>query len=207
MPSSRDLDKVPCEIKSETREFKTPDQASAMYIRGANLSVNVKDADWESLMIATDILGGGSLDSRLAKYVREEKGLSYQVGCNFTAGELNRAGVFMTFATTNPKNKSALLESIEMAFEKVREKGFTEEELKSAKTTYLKAVESSLSNDGQLCDLINRYEMRGVGLDFLTARMDRIRNLSLEEVNAAARKLLAAQSVTVVAGDFPGSAK
>jgi zinc protease len=192
-------------VKGETIEIKVRDQASAVYMRGANLKAHFKDEDFEALTIAADILGGGSLDSRLAQGVREEKGLSYQIGCQFQTAEFDAAGQFMLFAVMNPENKAALLSATNEVLTKVKSDGFTEEELRASIISYEKGIEAFLSEDASLCDLLQRYARRGVDLQFLADRIDRFRGLTVEQVNAAAQKLLSLEVVSVLAGDFPES--
>ncbi len=192
-------------FQSETIELKARDQASAMYLRGASLNASYKDHDFEALTIASDILGGASLDSRLAKGVREKKGLSYQIGCQFEAGEFDSAGQFVVYAITNPKNKAALLTATEEVLNQLKQDGITEEELRSSITTYDKRIEAFLSEDGNLCSVVQKYMRRGVGLQYLAKRMERVRGLTIEEVNAAARKLVSLDAVRVFVGDFPES--
>ncbi len=190
-------------VKSETIELKARDQASAMYLRGTSLNANYKDDDFEALTIAADILGGASLDSRLAKGVRDEKGLSYQIGCQFEAGEFDSAGQFVIYATTNPKNKAALVKATDEVLGKLKQDGITEEELRSSITTYDKKIEAFLSEDGNLCSVVQKYIRRGVGLQYLAHRMDRVRGLTVEKVNAALKKLTSLDAVSVLVGDFP----
>lgn len=190
-------------IENQTLELKARDQASAVYLRGANVKANVQDADLEALTIAADILGGPSLDSRLAKGVRDEKGLSYQIGCQFEAGDFDSAGQFSIFAVMNPKNKDAVLAAVEEVCQQVIQSGFNEDEVRASINSYEKRIESNLSEDATLCFVVQRFQRRGVNLDFLAQRIDRFRTLTTEEVNAAARKLLALNNVKVIAGDFP----
>lgn len=189
-------------IKGETIELKARDQASAMYMRGANVKSNFKDEDFEALTIAADILGGASLDSRLAQGVRDKKGLSYQIGCQFETGEFDSAGQFMVYATMNPKNKAALVEAVDEVLAKLNKEGFTQAELAASITTYEKRMESTLAEGDSLCGTVQRYGRRGVDLQFLNRRLDRVRGLTVEEVNAAAQKLLSLEAIRVLAGDF-----
>jgi zinc protease len=192
-------------IKGETIELKARDQASAVYMRGANLKASFNDPDFEALTIAADILGGGSLDSRLAQGVREEKGLSYQIGCQFQTADLDAAGQFMLFAVMNPKNKAALVSAVDEVCAKVKKDGFTQEELRAAITTYEKSTEAFLSEDASLCGVLQRYARRGVDLQFMARRIDRVRGLTVEQVNAAVQKLLSLDTISVLAGDFTES--
>ena len=189
-------------IESKTQSIETPDQASAMYFAGANIDSRSTDKDWEALMIAADIIGGGSLDSRLAQFVREEKGLSYQVGCQFQAGDHDRAGAFFTYATTNPANKAALVDAVRKVYQTIENDGFNKEELESAKKSYVERIEAMLGEDEAMNSIIHRYGTLNQEIEFLAKRLERVENLTLDEVNVAAKKLIDSSMVTVLAGDF-----
>ncbi len=192
-------------FKSETIELKARDQASAIYMRGSSLKANFKDDDFEALTIAADILGGGSLDSRLAQGVREEKGLSYQIGCQFQPGEFDSVGQFMIFATMNPENKAALVKTTDEVLARMKQDGVTNEELQASITSYEKKIEAFLADDPSLCNVVQMYGRRGLSLEFLACRLERVRGLTLEKVKSAANKLVSLDAVSVLVGDFPES--
>lgn len=189
-------------IKTNAISVETPDKANAMMMQGANIDSRSTDPDWEALMIAADIIGGGSLSSRLGETVREQEGLSYTVGCRFTAGSIDRAGRFLTFAITNPANRDKLIETIQGVYKKLLDEGFTDKELKDASTTYKKRIEESLVNDQALAGILHRYQYLDQDMDFLSKRLERIDALTTDDLAKAAKKLLQADAITVTAGDF-----
>ena len=192
----------PRDIDTNSINIETPDKANAMYMQGANIDSKSDDPDWEALMIAADILGGSSLSSRLGETVREQEGLSYAVGCRFTAGSIDRAGRFLTFAITNPANRDKLIKTIQGVYDKTIEEGFTEKELKDATTTYKKRIEESLVSDQALIGILHRYQYLDQDMEFLQKRLKRIDALTTEDLTAAAKKLLKADAIAVAAGDF-----
>ena len=191
------------EFEPEDIKIETPDKANAIMIMSATMPIRSDDADWEALYIANDILGGGSLASRLGQRVREEKGLSYAVGSQFQAEALDRKSSFLAFAITNPANRDALLATVHEVFDEFLIDGVTEKELTATQTTYAKTIEDMLGNDQQLMGVIHQYQHYDRDESFLRGRLDRMANVTIEEVNSAARKLLNDKKfITVTAGDF-----
>jgi zinc protease len=191
------------ETQPESIAIETPDKANAIALIAANLAVRSDDPDWEALYIANDILGGGSLASRLGQRVREEKGLSYTVMSQFQAEALDRSGSFTAFAITNPANRDALLNTIDQVFDEFLENGVTEQELAAAKTSYARSIEDILGSDLQLTGVLHNYQHYGRDESFLRERLNRMAGLTVDEVNSAAAKLLNNREfITVTAGDF-----
>jgi zinc protease len=193
------------EIDPEVISIETPDKENAVYIAATNLSVRSDDPDWEAMYIANDILGGGSLSSRLGERVREQEGLSYGVGSQFIARHLDRTGVFMTFAITNPVNRDKLVQTVDAVFSDLMANGVTSEEIESARTSYLKQLEETLSSDMQLMATLHQYQETDRDETFLARRLRNMKAVTKESVDAVVRKLLNNRKLVVVtAGDFEG---
>lgn len=191
------------DFEAEEVKIETPDKANAIMIMAATMPIRSDDPDWEAMYLANDILGGGSLSSRLGVRVREEKGLSYGVGSQFQAEALDPAASFMTFAITNPANRDELLKTVHGVFDEFLDGGVTDEELAASQTTYAKAVEEMLGNDQQLMGMLHTYLHNGRDEAFLRNRLNRMSQVTREEVNSAARKLLNDKKfITITAGDF-----
>ena len=196
------IPEVHFEFEAEEIQIETPDKANAVMVLSATMPVRSDDSDWEALFLANDILGGG-MASRLATRVRQEKGLSYMVGSQFQAQALDRAASFMTFAITNPVNREELVKTVNEVFDELLNDGISDEELAAAQTSYAKTIEDMLSNDKQLMGVIHQYQHYDRDEAFVRARLERMANLTREEVNSAARKLLNDKKfITVTAGDF-----
>lgn len=194
-------------IQPETLSIETPDKENATYLAASNLQVRSDDPEWEAMFIANDILGGGSLSSRLGERVREQEGLSYGIGSQFMAKALDRSAVFMTYAITNPANRDKVVSTIDEVYQQILKDGITEAELESSKTSFLKGVEESLSDDSQLMATLHQYLETNRDEAFLARRMGKIEKLTVAEVQAALAKLLDLKGrVLVTAGDFANKA-
>jgi len=193
-------------IQPETISIETPDKENAVLMAASNLEIRSDDPDWEALYIANDILGGGSLSSRLGERVREKEGLSYGVGSQFMAKSLDRSAVFMTYAITNPTNREKLVKTIDEVFDDFMKNGVTQEEIDSARTSYLKQLEETLSNDSQLMSTLHQYQEANRDESFITRRQQNVKALTKASVDAVLKKLINQKKLVIVtAGDFNGS--
>ncbi len=191
------------EAKPESIVLETPDKENSIYLAGTNLAVQSDDPDWEALYIACDILGGESLASRLGMRIREEQGLSYAVGCQFSAEPLDRSAFFMTYAITNPSNRDKLVKSIDEVLDQVLIKGITEEELNDSRTSYLKLLTENLNEAESLTATLHGYQEAGRNESFLTRRQKNMQALTTASVNVALQRLLNSKKLVVItAGDF-----
>ena len=192
-------------VEPEIITIETPDKENAVFMAATNLEIRSDDPDWEALYIANDILGGGSLASKLGERVREKEGLSYGVGSQFTAKSIDRSAVFMTYAITNPSNRDKLIKTIDEVFDDFMANGVTQAEIESARTSYLKQLDETLSNDLQLLSTLHQYQEANRDESFIARRQSNIKALTKASVDAVLKKLLNQKKLLIVtAGDFEG---
>ena len=173
----------------------------------AMIDTQSDDPDWEALYIASDILGGGSLASRLGERVREQEGLSYGVGCQFIAKPLERSAIFMIYAITNPSNRDKLLKTVDEVLSEFQSKGVTHEEIESSRLSFLKQLDDILTNDAQLASTLQQYLETNRDESFITRRRKNMEELTKASVDAVIKKLLNEKKLVIVtAGDFKGKA-
>ncbi len=184
-------------------KLNTPDKANAMMITGINLKLKDDAPDYMALYVGNYLLGGGFLNSRLATRIRQKEGISYGVGSQVQASPIDESGIFLTYAIYAPENSARLQEALLEEINKVRNEGFTEDELAKAKEGLLQARTLSLSKDGELAGKMNGYLYLNRDLDFDADMDEKLKNLSLEEVNTAFRKYVDPSKLTIIqAGDF-----
>lgn len=192
-------------VEPEVISIETPDKENAVFMAATNLEIRSDDPDWEALYIANDILGGGSLASKLGERVREKEGLSYGVGSQFMAKAIDRSAVFMTYAITNPSNRDKLIKTIDEVFDDFIKNGVSQEEIESARTSYLKQLDETLSNDLQLLSTLHQYQEANRDESFLARRQSNVKALTKASVDAVLKKLLNQKKLVIVtAGDFEG---
>jgi len=87
-------------------------------------------ADQLTMFLLNNILGGGSLNSRLNLCLREAKGLVYTVESTYTP--LSDTGYWCVYWACDPQDYSATLELVQRELEKLRETPLTESALHHA---------------------------------------------------------------------------
>lgn len=197
-------------IKNEYRDiapinksFETPDKANAFFVARFDVAMRDDNPDYPALLLGNYILGGGFLNSRLATRIRQKEGISYGVGSGFSANALDPFGSFSAFAIYAPENAAKLEAAFREELDKVIKEGFTAEEVQQAKNGWLQGRQLSRANDRELSQRINNFMFfnRTIAWDADFER--KIQALTAEQVNAAMRKFLTPDKITIIkAGDF-----
>jgi len=191
------------DVKGTTEEILTPDKANAVYLGGEQIAMRDDHPDYPGLTIANFILGGGSLSSRLADRVRQKEGLSYGVGSSLSAHPVDTRTSFSLFAITNPAKRDRVIEVIAEELQKFRSAGVTQEELDRAKEGYLQNEQLARTEDRSLAMLLTSAAFAGRTLAYDAQFEERVRQLTIAEVNAAFNKHIdLSRLVIVTAGDF-----
>ncbi len=193
--------------KGEYLRIETPDKANACYMAGMTLAMRDDDADYPAMAIGNFILGGGGLSSRLANRVRQQEGLSYGIQSALQPSAVDKRTVFYIFAISNPENAAQVQTAIQEELTKLVENGITQQELDEAREGYLKEQQVRRTNDRSLATMLEAYAFIGRDLNFVASFEDKIRALTVEEVNAALKKNLKPERLFIVAaGDFAAKA-
>jgi len=188
---------------AEEIEIETPDKANAFFIVQQNLELRDTDPDYAALTMAGYMLGGGFLNSRLARRIRVEEGLSYAVQGGISGHPVDPSGSFVALAIHAPENVDAVQAAFVEEMEAVLAEGFTQEELDAAKQGWLETRQLARAQDSQLASALSQNLYFGRTMMFEADTEARVRGLTLEEVNRALRSWIDPAKMTVVkAGDF-----
>jgi zinc protease len=185
------------------RTIETPDKTNAVFLAGVNLNVRDDDPDYPALSIANFMFGGGFLNSRLAMRLRQKDGLSYGAGSQLQASSLDKSGAFIANAIYAPQNAAKLEAAFKEELTRVLRDGFTAEELDTARSGWLQGRTVARSQDQQLAARManDLFVERTLKWDADLER--KVAALTVAQVNAAIRKHISADAVTIVkAGDF-----
>ncbi len=201
-PYSRMVNKaIPVQTINEFIE--TPDKANAFFVAAYNFEFRDDNADYPAMVMANFMLGGGFLNSRLATRIRQKEGLSYGVGSQFSTGSLDPVGSFFAYAIYAPENVEKLEAAYKEEIQKVVSTGFTEEELTAAKSGWSQSRSVSRSQDGGLAGTLNNYLFIKRDLKWDEEFEKKVMALTVDQVNAAAKKYLKYESMNIIkAGDF-----
>lgn len=194
------------DLVGEDISIETPDKANAIFLAMQNLELSDTDPDYPAMALAGYMIGGGVLNSRLARRIRVQEGLSYGAGGDVTGHPVDRAGTFMAYAIAAPGNVDKVEAAFRDEIRKVLDEGFTEEEMATSKQGLLETRQLARAQDASLAGQIssNLYFDRTFRFD--ADLEERIRALTLDQVNAAVRRHLDLAKTTIVkAGDFAGA--
>jgi zinc protease len=182
--------------------INTPGQASATYYAQQPVDINDDAADMPALYIAVHALGGDS-NSRLWKRVREKDGLSYGVSSSLTSGVVDKNGAIGIGGTLAPQNRDKFETAVKEELARALKDGFSTEEIAAAKDSILKSRRQSITQEATVGNILSSNLFWGK--TFLTRENfdRRYAQVTAEEANAALRKYLKLEKLTVVAaGDF-----
>ena len=199
-------------MAARKQAFETPDKSSAVFIARHNLALNDEDPDYAALMVANNIFGSGGMTSRLGDRVRQKDGLSYSIGSGISADSSrdgkDDAGSFSIQAIAAPQNAARLEAAIREELARFVKDGITDAELKDAVSGLLTNREQARASDGTIAGMLNSDNFLGRPM-LRRAEFDaKLKSLTVEQVNAAIRKFLKPDQLSVfVAGDFANAAK
>ncbi len=192
--------------EAENIEFETPDKANAIFLAAQNLPIGRDHEDYPALVLGNYMLGGGFLNSRLATRIRQEEGLSYGVGSWFNAETLDESGSWGAYAIYAPENQAALEAAFVEEIEKVRNDGFSSEEVEAAKSGWVQGQQVNRAQDGTLARTLNSYLQIDRTMEWDADLEERMMALTPEQINEAMTRYLDPEQMTIVkAGDFAKS--
>jgi zinc protease len=194
------------DVPADEIQIETPDKANAFFFAQQNIELTDTDPDYAALTLAGYMIGGGVLNSRLARRIRVQDGLSYGVAGSIDGHPVDPAGSFSAFAIYAPENAEKLETAFKEEIQKVLTDGFTEEELATSKQGVLESFQLSRAQDGSLAGQISSNLYFDRNFEFDAALEEKIRALTLDEINAAVSRRLDLSRITIVkAGDFAGA--
>ncbi len=193
-----------------TRIFiDTPDKENATYRARVALDLRDDDPDAPALLLANEILGGGSgLHSRLVDRVRQKDGLSYGIGSGISVNGKDRAASWGFGASAAPQNIDRVEADVREEIDRLLRDGFAKDEVEDARKGVLQERMVARSDDGTVAmGWVSNLDL-GRSFEFSRQLEDRIRALTPEQMQQAVRRYLDPQAMTVViAGDAHKGAK
>jgi zinc protease len=190
---------------AQVLEIETPDKANALLLAQQNLALRDDHADYPALTLAGYMMGGGFLNSRLALRIRQQDGLSYNVGGGISGHPIDENGSFFVYSIQAPENVQKVEVALREEIQRVLDDGFTDDEVELAKLGYLQSRELSRAQDGSLVGALTQALYFDRTLLWDSEFEERIQDLTVADINAAVRRHLDLEKMTFVkAGDFAG---
>ncbi|KRG71950.1 M16 family metallopeptidase [Pseudoxanthomonas dokdonensis] len=195
------------EVAASQQQLQTPDKPNAVLLARHNLPLNVTSPDYPALMIANRILGGSPLKSRLGDRIRQQEGLSYGVVSGISADDslsgVDDNGSFNVQAIAAPQNMAKLEAALREELARFVKDGITADELRDAVSGTLTEREQARADDASIAAILGDHLFYDRSMQFTSDMDARFKALTVEQVNAAIRKYLHPEQLSVyVAGDF-----
>ncbi len=169
-----------------------------------NIPLRETDPDYVALDLANEMLGGGAfLSSRIPQRLREAEGMSYGAGSYMNADYKYPASSWGLYAIFNPLYKNRLDSALHDEINKAIQGGFKDDEFKKAVSSWLQQRKTLLGLDNFLVYQISSYLDDGRDLSYYTEYENKVKHLTLQQVNAALKKYIHPGNITLIyAGDF-----
>ena len=161
--------------------------------------------------MASSVLGGGFLNSRIADRLRQKDGVSYGAGGAVNVGsskEDKNSGIFV-YAIYAPQNKAKVQLGFKEEIARFIKDGITEEELKNAVKGWIQGQTVSRAKDNEISSLINNNIYYKRDMNFQKNIEEKLSKLTVEDVNRVITKYFKTfdEWSVINAGDFKNEIK
>ena len=150
-------------------------------------AVDRKDERFFAAFVLNHIVGGDTLTSVLGTAIREKKGLAYSV--NSYLDPMSHASSFNVRFSTRNEGVSTAYETLSAELINIAQNGVTEAQYKQAMDYITGSFVLSLDNNSNYTRFLNTMQRFDLGKDYLQTRNDKIRAVTIEQVNALAKDM------------------
>ncbi|WP_231120341.1 M16 family metallopeptidase [Cognatilysobacter tabacisoli] len=198
-------------VAAEVEMIETPDKANAVVVARTNLALSDADPDYPALVVANHVLGSGALASRLGDRLRQKDGLTYGVSSALNADASpdgrDDAGSLGIQAIAAPQNVPRLVAGMNEEVQRWARDGITATELSDAVANLLTQRSQSRAADANVSAMLARNLYLGRTMAWTAEFEARLKALTVDEVNAAIRRHVKPETISVyAAGDFAKAA-
>ncbi len=184
-------------------DFDTPDKENATFVASIMLPVGQNSDDAPALELGNYIFGGGFLNSRLAKRLRQKDGLSYGAGSFITINPEDNKATLGAYAICAPQNLAKVEVGFKEELSRMLKDGFTDEEIKSAKSGLLQGKKVSRAQDIELVRTLRRNLILDRTMQWNKSYEQRLSNLTADDVKRVMNKYLKLENFSIIkAGDM-----
>ncbi|WP_431822194.1 M16 family metallopeptidase [Burkholderia sp. F1] len=187
--------------QADTQRIAMKDKASISVAFGQAIDLRANDADYLPLSAAIDVLGSG-FTGRLMATVRDKEGLTYGIGASLSGLSLMDGG-FVINTNFAPPLLDKGVASTRRVLDAWWKQGITQAELDARKDGMIGRRQVAMETTGQMAHMLTQTVLQDQPLSDLDTYPERVRALTVEQVNAAIRKYLDPSKMMLVqAGTF-----
>ena len=181
----------------------TPDKQMAIIAMAANMKLQDDNPDFAAIRFANYIFGENSMKSYLMERLRQKEGLSYGAGSWVDASQFEASGSITMYAMAATANADKALNMMEEEYQNLLTKPIDNALIEEAKQSFKTMFDSRLANDDYLNAILGGGLESGRTLLFQAQLLERIANLTADQINKALQKYLTPEPLAKVkAGDI-----
>jgi zinc protease len=154
------------------------------------------DPAYYAFWLMNNVLGQYSMGGRLGDSIRERQGMAYYTFSSLDASVVE--GPLMVRAGVSPANVERAVASIDEEIAKIAREGVTPQELRESQQYLVGSMPRALETNAGIANFLQTVEFFGLGLDYDLRLPDLLRSVTVDDVHAAARRVLDPERATVV---------
>lgn len=158
------------------------------------MEMSLSHPDYLASRVLNYILGGGS-SSRLFMNLREDKGYTY--GAYSSIGSDKLVTTFRASASVKQIATDSAIHEMIYEIRNLRDNGITAKELEDAKANLSGSFGRSLESPSTIAQFAINMERYKLPADFYATYLQRLNALSIEDINAAAKKFLKPENMNI----------
>ena len=161
------------------------------------------DPDYYACLLMNNAFGQYAIGGRLGDSIRERQGMAYYVSSALDANVA--AGPLVIRAGVSPANVARAVASIDEEIARLVAEGLTAKELDESRRYLIGSMPRALETNAGIAAFLQNEEFFNLGLDYDVRMPDFLHAVTLDQANAAARRLLdTGRATMVVAGPYQG---
>lgn len=178
-------DKISKIEKPKTVTVKKKDVQTAWIILGWQTPGINNLKDYATLEVIDTILGTG-MASRMFRNIREQQGLAYQLGSQYTPNAIR--GTFVMYIGTNPKNVQLAKDKLFKEIYTLKREFVSTKELKEAKEKLIGRFILAKETNLEKASVLGSFETTGVGYRFNSEYEKLINSVTVSDIIRVANK-------------------
>lgn len=170
---------------------------SSIYITN-NVDLKMNDDDYHAALIANNILGGGG-EGYLFKNLREDKGYTYGAYSSLGASRYGLGRFNASAKVRNEVTDSAVVEALK-EIKRIKTEPVDPQLLKDSKAKYVGNFIMGLESPQTIANYALNIKLNNLPQDFYATYLQKIKDVSAEDVKRVANKYIADNSRIVIVG-------
>jgi zinc protease len=160
------------------------------------VAVRRSDPEYYACWLMNHVFGQYSIGGRLGDSIRERQGMAYYVSSSLDANAA--PGPLAIRAGVSPADVDRAVASIDEEIEHLLGDGLTGKELNDSRKFLVGSIPRTLETNAAIANFLQAAEFFGLGLDYDARLPDLLGAVTLDQANAAARRILDVERATVV---------